>query len=85
MEINDTGLSPMGSITIKNMYPMDFEEFMIANGTGEEALDFIRKSYKECKSLSESLHNSLMNSFNAYLYTGGLPDCVKTYVEEKTL
>lgn len=85
VEINDTGLSPMGSITIKNMYPMDFEEFMIANGTGEEALSFIRKSYKECKSLSESLHNSLMNSFYAYLYTGGLPDCVKTYVEEKNV
>lgn len=85
VEINDTGLSPMGSITIKNMYPMDFEEFMIANGTGEEALNFIRKSYKECKSLSESLHNSLMNSFYAYLYTGGLPDCVKTYVEEKNV
>lgn len=85
VEINDTGLSPMGSITIKNMYPMDFEEFMIANGTGEEALSFIRKSYKECKSLSESLHNSLMSSFYAYLYTGGLPDCVKTYVEEKNV
>lgn len=79
------GLTPMGSIIEKEMYPMDFEEFLIANGFGNEAIAHIKKCYAERKSLEESLHKTVLNYFLTYLYVGGLPDAVQTYVNEKNV
>ena len=39
VELNKTSLQPMGYVTIKKMYPMDFEEFLLANGFGKEAIE----------------------------------------------
>ena len=85
VEFNKAGLSPMGYVTIKKMYPMDFEEFLLANGFGKEAIEHIHQSFLKKESLIESLHNILINHFLSYLYVGGLPDCVKTFVEEKNV
>lgn len=85
VELNKSGLSPMGYVTIEKMYPMDFEEFLLANGFGKEAIEYVRQSFLKKESLQEGLHNILINHFFSYLYVGGLPDCVKTFVEEKNV
>ena len=85
IELLKTGLTPMGSIIKKEMYPMDFEEFLIANNFGSDAINYVRESYENKTSLNESLHNTLLNLFLTYLYVGGLPDAVKSYVEEKNV
>ena len=85
IELLKTGLTPMGSIIRKEMYRMDFEEFLIANNFGPDAINYVRRSYENRTSLNESLHNTLLNLFLTYLYVGGLPDAVKSYVEEKNV
>ena len=77
-------LIPSEEFKIK-MYPMDFEEFLIANNFGSDAINYVRESYENKTSLNESLHNTLLNLFLTYLYVGGLPDAVKSYVEEKNV
>ncbi len=72
---------PIGSIDIQHMYPLDFEEFLIANGYGRELLDHIRKSFNEGQSLSEGLHTKTLDLFKKYLISGGLPDAVNAYLE----
>ena len=79
------GLTPMGSITEKHMYPMDFEEFLIANGVGKEVLNYLEDCYKNKKTVKESVHNSIMSYFLSYLYVGGLPAAVKEFVESKNV
>ena len=79
------GLTPMGSITEKHMYPMDFEEFLIANGVGKEVLNYLEGCYKNKKTVKESMHTSIMNFFLSYLYVGGLPAAVKEFVESKNV
>lgn len=79
--LSKTTLTPMGSIIEKKMYPMDFEEFLIANSVGDMAIDHLRKCFYEKKSLDESLHNKLLNLFKTYLYVGGMPAAVKTFIE----
>ena len=69
------------SITIKDMFQLDFEEFLIANGFGTEAIDMLRKSYENRESLSEEHHNHVLDLFRRYLLVGGLPDAVNTYLE----
>ena len=85
VELNKSGLSPMGYVSIKKMYPMDFEEFLLANSFGKEAIEHVHQSFIKKESLQENLHNILIHHFLSYLYVGGLPDCVKTFVEEKNV
>ncbi len=83
--LSKTTLIPMGSIIEKKMYPMDFEEFLIANGVGELAINHLRQSFIEGKSLDENLHNKILYLFKTYLYVGGMPEAVKSFIETKNI
>lgn len=72
---------PMGSIKIINMYPLDFEEFIIANGANHSFISELRNKMINRISLDENSHNYLLDLFKKYLLIGGLPDAVKSYVE----
>ena len=79
--LHDTTSIPVGSITIKEMYQLDFEEFLIANGFGTEAIAMLRQAYENRTSLSEEYHNHILSLFRRYLLVGGLPDVVNTYLD----
>lgn len=81
----DTLSIPIGSIEILKMYPLDFEEFLIANGFNSLAINSLRESYKNRKSLSEENHNKIIDLFKKYLLVGGLPDAVNTYLKDKNI
>lgn len=83
--LKKTSSIPLGSITIKHMYPMDFEEFLIANGMGELAVSTMRTLFQERRSLSDALHVKVLDLFKKYLIVGGLPDAVRSFVEEKNV
>jgi predicted AAA+ superfamily ATPase len=76
---------PLGSIEIKHMYPMDFEEFLIANGVGSLAISAMRQRFGERQGLPEEMHTKMLDLFRKYLIVGGLPDAVNTFVEEKNV
>ena len=85
LALSKTTLTPMGSIIEKKMYPLDFEEFLIANSVGELAIDYLRKSFINGTEIDEALHNRILYLFKTYLYVGGMPDAVKTFVEAKNV
>lgn len=72
---------PVGSIEILKMYPLDFEEFLIANAVGQDVLTAMRDSFENIKSLPTGIHDRIMSLFRRYLLIGGLPDAVNTYLE----
>lgn len=76
---------PIGSVEIKRMYPMDFEEFLWANGVGQMAIDSLKDCFSSENSPSESLHNTIMKHFRMYLLSGGLPDAVKELVLNRNI
>lgn len=78
--LQDTTSIPIGSIIRKEMFQLDFEEFLIANGFGAEAIDRLRQSYMNRQSLAEQRHNHVLDLFHRYLLVGGLPDAVNTYL-----
>lgn len=78
--LKSTTSIPVGSIIRKEMFQLDFEEFLIANGFGAEALNMMRQSYENRQSLSEEHHNRVLDLFRRYLLVGGLPDAVNTYL-----
>lgn len=76
---------PVGSMEILNMYPLDFEEFLIANGVGNLAIENMRNCFAAQKPLDMSMHNNIMDLFRKYLLVGGLPDAVNTFLAEHNL
>ena len=67
---------PVGKVKMLNMYPMDFEEFLIANGS-KSLVDEIKRCYQENNSMDSVLHKKALNLYRLYLCIGGMPEAVK--------
>ena len=79
--LQDATSIPVGSVIPKEMFQLDFEEFLIANGFGTEAIAMLRSAYENRQSLSVEHHNHVMDLFRRYLLVGGMPDAVNTYLD----
>lgn len=71
---------PVGSVIPKKMYQLDFEEFLIANDFGKEAIEYLRKSFEQKRSLATEVHDKVLGLFKRYLLVGGMPDAVNEYL-----
>lgn len=76
---------PVGSMEVEHMYPLDFEEFLIANKVGELAINVMRENFRNRKPLQEEIHNKMMSLFRTYLLIGGMPDAVNVYLAEHNI
>ncbi len=76
---------PIGSIRTVRMFPLDFEEFLYANGLNEFAISSIYKKFENLESLDETMHAKMMDLFRKYLLVGGLPDAVNIYLQTKNI
>ena len=83
--LSQTTSIPMGSIRKIRMFPLDFEEFLYANGMNEYAVDTLRKKFEVQESLDEPMHRKMMELFKRYLLVGGLPAAVNAYLETKNI
>lgn len=83
--LRQTSSVPIGSILIKHMYPMDFEEFLMANHVGKAAIDAMKQCFEKRQSLTAALHEKMMDLFRKYLLVGGMPDAVKQFVETQNI
>ena len=76
---------PVGYLTVLRMYPMDFEEFMIANNVSKTTLEMLKAKFETCQPVDEFIHQKLLSLFFIYLIVGGMPDAVKTYIATKDI
>ena len=83
--LSQTTSIPMGSIRKVRMFPLDFEEFLYANGMNEITISAMRKKFENRESLDEPIHEKMMDLFRKYLLVGGLPDAVNAYLSEKNI
>lgn len=83
--LSETTSIPMGSIRKIRMFPLDFEEFLYANGINKFTIDALRQKFENLESLEEPLHNKMMDLFRKYLLIGGLPDAVNSYITDKNI
>lgn len=83
--LSHTPSIPMGSIRKVRMFPLDFEEFLYANGMNQFVIDSLRSKFEKRESLDENLHNKMMDFFRKYLLVGGLPDAVNAYLETQNI
>lgn len=80
-----TSSVPMGSIRKVRMFPLDFEEFLYANGMNEAVISAMQKKFEKLEALDEPMHNKIMDMFRKFLLVGGMPDAVNSYIEKKNI
>ena len=83
--LRSTTSIPVGSIIRKEMYQLDFEEFLFANNFGEDAIEVVRKKFQQRESLGEEFHRRMMDLFRRYLLVGGMPDAVNEYLSSHNI
>lgn len=71
---------PVGKVWIDYLYPMDFEEFLIAINE-ENLLNLIKESYTNMKPMLEVTHNKALSLYNEYICLGGMPAAILNYIE----
>ena len=72
---------PVGKVNVINIFPMNFEEFLVAKGE-EEACKLLMSGDFETISL---LHDKYTDLLRQYYYVGGMPEVVLKYVETDSL
>ena len=76
---------PVGSETVIDMYPLDFEEFLWANGISEQIIGMLQNSLDSETPVPEALHNRMRQLLLQYTVVGGMPDAVQTFVETRQM
>lgn len=76
---------PIGSIDVVHMFPLDFEEFLLANGFNDYAINSLKTKFENLESLEETTHNKVLDLFKKYLLIGGLPDAVNSFIDKKNI
>lgn len=76
---------PIGSIAVRQMYPLDFEEFLWAMGCGDDAVSAMRQKFEAREPLSDSMHNYMLQQFKIYLLVGGMPDAINKFLENRNI
>lgn len=83
--LSETTSIPMGSIRKIRMFPLDFEEFLYANGFNDFSISILKNKFVNLEPLDETTHNKMIDLFKKYLLVGGLPEAVNTYLDEKNI
>lgn len=76
---------PVGSETVIDMYPLDFEEFLWANGIAESVIQTLQNCLMSEQPVPEALHSRLRQLLLQYTVVGGMPDVVQTFVDTKQM
>ena len=71
---------PVGKVWMIDMFPMDFEEFLVANNR-EKFVDLLKDCFNNNKFLGSPLHEELLRYYRIYLLTGGMPEAIQNIVD----
>lgn len=76
---------PVGSETLIEMKPLDFEEFLWANGISEQVIEKLKDCFDLETPVPEALHNKMQQLLLQYTVTGGMPEAVQNFVDTKQM
>ena len=85
VELKDIRSIPVGYLQVIEMYPMDFEEFCMANNVSQRILDSLKDCFINKKVVDEVVHEKMLELFRLYLIVGGMPEVVKQYIDTNNL
>ncbi len=85
VELKDIKSEPVGYMGIKEIFPLDFMEFIINMGVSDTVISNLRQCWEERKPVDNIVHEKMMQLFRLYLIVGGMPAAVVEYKESNNL
>ncbi|MBQ9928656.1 MAG: ATP-binding protein [Lachnospiraceae bacterium] len=85
VELKDIRSIPVGYLQIMEMYPMDFEEFCVANQVGTHIIETLRECFEKGRPIDGLVHEKMLELFRLYLIIGGMPAVVQKYIDTNNL
>lgn len=85
VELNNLRSVPVGYMAIKDMFPLDLEEFMWAVGVNKDVIGALKTAWENKQPVDDFVHRKMMDVFRLYLIVGGMPDAVNAYKENNNL
>lgn len=85
VELKDLRSEPVGYMGVKDMYPLDFEEFISCIGINDAVIGALREAWQNRTVVDEFVHSKMMELFRLYLVVGGMPAVVSKYIESNNL
>lgn len=85
VELKDLRSEPVGFLGVKDMYPLDFEEFISSIGINETVIQTLREAWNKRTPVDNFVHEKLMEAFRLYLLVGGMPAVVDKYIKSNNL
>lgn len=76
---------PVGYETIIDMFPLDFEEFLWANGIEDSLIALLKQCLEEERPVPEALHQRMRDLLLQYVVVGGMPHIVDQFIKEKNV
>lgn len=85
VELKDLRSEPVGYMGVKDMFPLDFEEFISCVGINDTIIGSLREAWLNRTAVDEFVHGKIMELFQLYLVIGGMPAAVNKYIESNNL
>lgn len=85
VELKDLRSEPVGYLDVKEMFPLDFEEFCLALGMSRKLLDTLAGFFLHRQPIDPFVHERMMSLFRLYLIVGGMPAAVSKYLSTNNL
>lgn len=85
VELKDLRSEPVGYMGVKDMYPLDFEEFISCVGINDKVIDSLRTAWERRTPVDDFIHTKIMELFRLYLVVGGMPAAVNKYIESNNM
>lgn len=81
IELKGVRSMPVGFMTEQQVFPLDFEEFVLALGVAPAWIDLLRQHYAQQTAVDPVVHAKMMELFHLYLVVGGMPAVVQKYMD----
>ncbi len=79
--LNNIHFNPMGYLDAIKMYPLDFEEYLLAKNIAPSLIDELKSCFEKKEKVPNQIHEKMLSLFNEYIVIGGMPEVVKRYIE----
>ena len=85
VELKNLRSVPVGYLGVKEVFPLDFEEFIINVGVAQRVIDHVKDCWDNLKPVDEIVHRRLLDLYRLYTIVGGMPAAIERYVSTNDL
>ena len=85
IELTNLESAPVGYMSVLEMFPLDFEEFLQTTNIDQKIFQNLREAFMERKPVMDAVNDKMLDLFARYLAIGGMPQAVAAFAESRNV